>query len=284
MALCESKLRCKGYSSQFFLVYVVQGHRFNIFEGIGCYPAIYNTTLAVVLVDIWPLAIALVSSVYSGISIYSFIQRRARLNEFISSTTGFSLDYYYRLTALALVNILIDVPLCAYVLGMDIADGVYPWLGWADTHSDFSKVDLVPGVIWRADRRSVIGIETTRWFTVGVSMIFFALFGTSLQARARYRAILSIFRQRTETNGVQPDPRIPSAKAAILSFQNRRRRDPLDTLWSERSISSPTTSTPPSHEPLPEVSQHSQAEFEPPIFLNGLAESKEQLSEKESLC
>ena len=46
------------------LEYFVEGHRFNILEDFGCYPATYLTPLAYVLTLCWPLAIAVVSAVY----------------------------------------------------------------------------------------------------------------------------------------------------------------------------------------------------------------------------
>jgi hypothetical protein len=46
--------------------YIVQGHRFNIFEEIGCYPMTYNTPPAYPLVFAWPLAIGIVSATYCG--------------------------------------------------------------------------------------------------------------------------------------------------------------------------------------------------------------------------
>lgn len=48
------------------LAYVVQGHRFNIYEEIGCYPAIYNTLLAYFLVNWWPIVLGVISAVYCG--------------------------------------------------------------------------------------------------------------------------------------------------------------------------------------------------------------------------
>ncbi len=44
--------------------YIVQGHRFNIFENLGCYPAIYNTLPTYFLVYMWPILIGIISSVY----------------------------------------------------------------------------------------------------------------------------------------------------------------------------------------------------------------------------
>lgn len=48
------------------IAYIVQGHRFNIFEVIGCYPAIYNTVPTYFLVYMWPVVVGLISAVYCG--------------------------------------------------------------------------------------------------------------------------------------------------------------------------------------------------------------------------
>jgi hypothetical protein len=53
-----SRLTC------FTIEYIVQGHRFNIFEDIGCYPFTYNTAASFPLVFCWPIVIGLVSAVY----------------------------------------------------------------------------------------------------------------------------------------------------------------------------------------------------------------------------
>lgn len=46
--------------------YVVQGHRFDILEDVGCYPTIYNTLPAYFLVFMWPVVLGCISFVYSG--------------------------------------------------------------------------------------------------------------------------------------------------------------------------------------------------------------------------
>lgn len=46
--------------------YVVQGHRFNILEDIGCYPVVYNTLPAYFLYFMWPVVFGLISFVFSG--------------------------------------------------------------------------------------------------------------------------------------------------------------------------------------------------------------------------
>ena len=44
---------------------VVQGHRFNIAEDIGCLPVIYVTPVAFPLVFMWPVLLGMVSFVYA---------------------------------------------------------------------------------------------------------------------------------------------------------------------------------------------------------------------------
>ena len=46
--------------------YVVQGHRFNLYEGVGCMPALYNTALMYVTTAMWPVVLGLCSAVYCG--------------------------------------------------------------------------------------------------------------------------------------------------------------------------------------------------------------------------
>ena len=46
--------------------YIVQGHRYNIIENVGCTPDIYNTVPAYPLVFIWPVVLGFVTFVYAG--------------------------------------------------------------------------------------------------------------------------------------------------------------------------------------------------------------------------
>jgi pheromone a factor receptor len=50
--------------------YIPQGHRFDIYEDIGCYTETYNTPVAVVLVYVPPVLIGCVCAVYAGASIF----------------------------------------------------------------------------------------------------------------------------------------------------------------------------------------------------------------------
>ena len=46
--------------------YIPQGHRFNIFEDVGCFPFTYNTPVGIVLVSVPPILIGCVTAIYAG--------------------------------------------------------------------------------------------------------------------------------------------------------------------------------------------------------------------------
>jgi pheromone a factor receptor len=57
--------------------YIIQGHRFNIFEQIGCYPALYNALPMYFLNNMWPVVLGLLSAIYGGEDHYYFIENSA---------------------------------------------------------------------------------------------------------------------------------------------------------------------------------------------------------------
>ena len=57
-----------GASAEFHTAYIVQGHRFDIFERVGCYPQIVNMIPAYFLVVMWPIVIGIISAIYCGSS------------------------------------------------------------------------------------------------------------------------------------------------------------------------------------------------------------------------
>lgn len=47
-------------------VYIVQGHRFDIYEDLGCRMFIHSTHLSFVIAFVPPLALGTISSIYAG--------------------------------------------------------------------------------------------------------------------------------------------------------------------------------------------------------------------------
>lgn len=173
---------------EMILQYTVQGHRFNIFEEIGCYPATFNTPPAYVLVFAWPMVIGCFSAYYCVRTIIELAQRRAQFMEFLAMNKNLSSSRYFRLMGLAGIEMLCTIPLGAYVLYLNAtSEPVYPYISWENVHSDFSRVEQFASVQWRMSGPTVLAIELSRWLLVICAFVFFAFFGFADEARKNYR-------------------------------------------------------------------------------------------------
>ncbi|KAF5321186.1 hypothetical protein D9619_001396 [Psilocybe cf. subviscida] len=170
------------------LQYIVQGHRYNIFEEVGCYPFTYNTPPAYLLVWALPLVIGMTSAVYSVLSIREFRKRHTEFKEILSSNSNLSPNRFFRLMALAGVEAACCIPLSITTIVLNATRApIYPWISWQDTHFGFSRVDQIPAVQWRSDPNANTGLEMTRWLVVVCGLVFFAFFGFADEAQKHYR-------------------------------------------------------------------------------------------------
>ncbi|KAJ7840617.1 GPCR fungal pheromone mating factor, partial [Mycena leptocephala] len=149
---------------------IVQGHHYNIFEHIGCLGETYETPLAVVLFHLSPIPTGAVSTI-----IKSFYNSRSQFRLLLSASAhaNLNLNRYLHLMALASTDLLFTVPLATFVLYPNVAiAGLSPWISWADTHSNFSRVVQVPRICWRVDPYSAASVERA---TVACALLFLGL-------------------------------------------------------------------------------------------------------------
>jgi pheromone a factor receptor len=175
------------------LQYIVQGHRFNIFEDVGCYPMTWNTTPAYPLVFCWPVAIGVVSAIYCCLTIRALAQRRSDFQAMLSASGNIVSSRYFRLMGLAGIELLLTIPWGCYSIYQNVyangasEAGIHRWKSWSDTHYDFSYVGQYPALIWRVDHSTIVNIELSRWAVVICAFIFFGFFGFADEARKNYR-------------------------------------------------------------------------------------------------
>ncbi|KAJ4486624.1 pheromone receptor [Lentinula edodes] len=167
---------------------IVQPHRFNILEEYGCTSVTFDTLAAYFLYYMWPVAIGLVSLVYSSLILRTFYMRRIQFNHLLSSNGMMNPSRYLRLMLLALIDIMCTIPIGTYSIYVSL-NGVIlnPWISWDDTHFDFGRVVLIPAVIWRGDFRTYTSLQITRWLPIVCAFVFFALFGFAEEAMKNYR-------------------------------------------------------------------------------------------------
>jgi len=181
---------------EMILQYITQGHRYNIFEDIGCYPFTYNTWVAVLLVYLPPILIGLVSAVYCILSIRAFNQSRAQFKEILSSNSNLKSGRFIRLMMLAGTEILCTVPIGCYALYLNITAGLEPWISWENVHVRFSRVDQIPALLWKSNHILYSSLELTRWLVIVCAFIFFSYFGFAEEARKNYRSALDSVTKR----------------------------------------------------------------------------------------
>ncbi|KAJ7482124.1 pheromone B alpha 1 receptor [Mycena galericulata] len=166
-------------------------HRYNIFEDVGCLGETFETPVSIILFHVPPILLGLVSAIYCGKNhcIKASYHRRAEFKELLSLHNNLNLNRYVRLMLLASTDLFITTPLACWVLWVNVGvNGLSPWISWKDTHSNFSRVERIPGILWRADPLIVASLETLRWATIACALIFFAYFGFADKAIESYRA------------------------------------------------------------------------------------------------
>ncbi|KZT19581.1 STE3-domain-containing protein [Neolentinus lepideus HHB14362 ss-1] len=202
------------------LQYIVQGHRFDILEDIGCQPSQVNTPPAYPLVILWPLMISLVSACYCALTLRAFMKRRTQFSEFLNAAnSSLTLNRYFRLMALATMEYLFTIPISIYGLTLWLNHpGAMAPFNWAAIHFDFSRVGIYPAVLWRYNRDNETSVELTRWSVPFCAFVFFAFFGFADEARRHYKmAFWAIARrlgfQPPQKKQASPFVRMPGSKA-----------------------------------------------------------------------
>ncbi|CAE6477227.1 unnamed protein product [Rhizoctonia solani] len=200
------------------LFYVVQYHRYNIFEDFGCIPTFYLGILSVFLVNLPPVIFSLITLVYAAVALRWFIQRRTQFEAVLESTnSGLTTNRYLRLMLFLIAMMLGGMAMTTYVLIDNIVDiGVHPWISWDELHADWYSIDqasrdLTPQSFW--DRWMFV------WYLVPVtSVAFFAFFGCVTELKTEYMGYFNfvktkVFRIKPKFQPVLPVSRQDGANA-----------------------------------------------------------------------
>ena len=132
--------------------------------------------------------------------VMSFIAFRKCHTEFkqvLSSNSNLSQSRYFRLMALAGIDVLACVPLniMSIIVNCTRAE-VFAWVSWEDTHYGFSRIDQFPADVWRSDSTANVALEVTRWLVVIAGLTFFAFFGFADEAQKNYKLMFSSVAKR----------------------------------------------------------------------------------------
>jgi pheromone a factor receptor len=169
------------------LYIIPQGHRFNIFQELGCEMAAYSTIAAVLLINLWPLLIAIISGAYTCLIFYTLVRRNSKLKELVGSDPNLTFSRYWRLIILSSMDIIFTIPLYSFSLYLTVLN-LQPWISWDNVHADFGRIDQFTSLTWRGNAVVVITMEFNRWSYVLCAFVVFALFGFGADAMRDYRS------------------------------------------------------------------------------------------------
>ncbi|KAF8601912.1 fungal pheromone STE3G-protein-coupled receptor [Ceratobasidium sp. AG-I] len=194
------------------LHYVVQGHRYDIIEDVGCWPATYNTLLAVPMILMWPIIIGIASFVYAGLSIRAFLETRRQFSQVLSNShSGINISRYFRLMALSSTEMLFSLPFSIYLLVNNLKNPQYPWISWEDTHQQFSKVVFWPMILIKAFPQVERVINISLWAAPVGGFVFFLWFGIAAESVVGY---MSVFWVLVRPFGIKPRAKTEQPGAA----------------------------------------------------------------------
>ncbi|KAF8981163.1 GPCR fungal pheromone mating factor [Cyathus striatus] len=201
------------------LHYVVQGHRFDIFENIGCQAAVYISIQAVLIIWFPQLLFSVITLIYAAFALHHFIRRRLTFAAHLqNSNSALTTNRYLRLIAMAITEMFWGTALTTFNLYNNAAPGLRPWTTWADVHSNFSRVDVYPvAFLPPAFLKSMLLL----WWALPVSsFIFFIFFGFGEEALKEYHKIWVWFRVKA----LRKKPAEPKASSLIASLPSFIRR------------------------------------------------------------
>ncbi|KAI0826208.1 STE3-domain-containing protein [Irpex lacteus] len=169
-------------------MWFLQGHRFDIFEGIGPQPVIPNTYIADIVIHGIELITGLMGAIYNIMTLRIFLRRRKQFNELLASNSNLSFNRYMRLMALCCFDIFLTIPLVIFLIVFDrTVNPTYEWKGLADLHSGFSRVGQYPSLLWTIPHGAAFINTCQNWFTILYGILFFCFFGLAEEARTHYR-------------------------------------------------------------------------------------------------
>ena len=168
---------------------VVQDHRGNIIEGLGCVPVINHFTLTYPLVTVWLSFLSFVAAIYACLSfrIFLSLRRRNTIDELFSSGYSISKDHYLRLMGFSLIPILLTFPFTLTSLIINIKFGPVPWVSWEDAHSNFNRFDSYPAAVVEADPYIYATWMINLCACLVCCFLFFIFLGLNPEQRRQYR-------------------------------------------------------------------------------------------------
>ncbi|KAJ7873700.1 fungal pheromone STE3G-protein-coupled receptor [Mycena leptocephala] len=166
---------------------VVQRHRFNILEDIGCTVDLYDSLPTYFIAYTAPILLSFGSFVYCALAMSAISASRANLAEVLSPQKNLTPSRFLRLTGLALATPFLTVPLGLLNIAANATTAALSTQVSADAAPfDFSIIAHIQRSLWTASETNHLTVELARWMGPACALTFFAFFGVAEEAREHY--------------------------------------------------------------------------------------------------
>ncbi|KAJ7766022.1 GPCR fungal pheromone mating factor [Mycena metata] len=167
---------------------IVQGHRFDIIEDLGCIPAVYVSWPSIFILDVSAFIPAVLALFYCAQALFRLYRRHVALRTMLTTTApSLSPSRYVRLMIMAFVLGAWNTVLLSISTSGEYAEGLQPWTSWDVVHFGFSFIGQFTDEDF--DSQSLLRIYVLWWAVPISGLSFFLFFGIGADAMKDYRAI-----------------------------------------------------------------------------------------------
>ncbi|KAH9919608.1 pheromone A receptor-domain-containing protein [Fomitopsis serialis] len=203
---------------------IVQDHRFNLTENIGCSPAVYNSVPALVLVWLPPFILCISAIVLTCITMYRGHRRGfalARTSRSVGSSPH-TFDFLRPLLrSLLIASLFLTSSTFTLHAALASTPHLLPWTSWDVVHMQLSHANVVS----RSATLTVTDIEVTWWMIPTSSFVLIGIFLVNLARASRedcsldgYRTM--VWRASTLFTGTGKDEMRPlSCSSSVMDLQ-----------------------------------------------------------------
>ncbi|VDC00591.1 unnamed protein product [Peniophora sp. CBMAI 1063] len=214
------------------LYFVVQGLRFQVDEAVGCRNSTDGTILSILLISAPSVIPPLMSIFVYYPHIVSILYSHSReLDGFLQSNNSVSRTSYFRILALASIDLVLTLPIGIVSIVLDAIEssqnGPIPFYnGWTDDHQDWTPKSFpYPEIVARGPS-TVALVYFGQWTSPVLAFVIFALLGATEEACASYRRIISLFGGRCGwgwSSRMRIAPSLPrNVESGELGLEERR--------------------------------------------------------------
>ncbi|GAA5820964.1 hypothetical protein JCM10212_001590 [Sporobolomyces blumeae] len=218
---------------------VVQGHRYDIYERVGCVVSVYWSLPLILLVQIWPIIFLLASCVYAVLAVRLFLARRKQFASVLeSSKSAISTSRFIRLIALSGLQAAYTLPILLFVRIYSLVhQPLLPYVSWEFVHEDFGWVGKYSNAYLDKYTPEVTAqvLELGYWLYPVSSALFFVFFGLGAESIAAYkdwaRAIRSCFRRSKSPTHTDSSASLFSTEISLPAYpRSEHSLSPADDL------------------------------------------------------